>query len=477
MKTAKKLLCLMLVAMMLVSVIPTAFAAPCDIIMELHIDGVKVAEEPCTMEEGTPLDEGTIKLYAEQYVFPTYFASAEYVYDGVAEAPAASAGTRVVVRFKSVGCDHTNKTETVTTAATCTADGVKTITCADCGTELGTEAIPATDHNMVNGVCTVCGHSESQVLILTLWADENRSSAKTITMVEGGIVPNLMNYNPAKKDGWTFDHWETASGKVLVAGSAWSASFGTEFFPVYYRDAANDDVSKLNVYVVFYADGIKRSGAHLFTEEFNTSSKTEMYDWLKSDGGVTQITNALSSKGYDVRFDWDNKTIYNYYPSSNETGYAVTKADMDSNGSKNVCIKVNAKAEYLADVFVYIHKAKTETASDMLEMKGYMLGDNVTLTSVKTALKNAGYKYKTIDMYNHTEWAEIVRGEHTTPRDSVEATGTTKIHVYVSGATVNNNADPTNPKTGDMITIAVTGMALSAAAVVALIETKKRKMI
>ena len=480
MKTVKKLLCLMLVAMMLVSAIPTAFATGnVNFWIELYVDEAHKASNPVSVPAGTNMDEAAIIAYAQQHLYGEYFG-AGYSYDRVEEAKIADAdnlGAKIFFKTAAAACEHANKTETVTTAATCTADGVKTITCADCGETIGTEAIPAVDHNMVNGVCSVCGHSEGQVLTLTLWADANRSSCQTITMVEGGNVPNLMPYDPAKKDGWTFDHWETASGKTLVAGSAWSASFGTEFFPVYYQDAANDDVSKLNVYVVFYADGIKRTAAHLFTEEFNTSSKSEMFDWLKGNGGLTKINDTLNSKGYTDRFTWDNKTIYNYYPSSNETGYAVTKADMDSNGSKNVCIKVNADAAYLADVFVYIHKAKTETANDMLEMKGYMLGDNITLTSVKNALKNAGYSYKSINMYNHTEWAEVVRGENTTPRDSVEATGTTKIHVYVNGATVNSNADKTNPKTGDMIIVAVTGMALSAAAVVALIETKKRKMI
>ena len=52
-------------------------------------------------------------------------------------------------------CDHADAMSKVTTAATCTEDGVRTYTC-DCG-ESWTEAIPATGHNYVNGVCTGCG--------------------------------------------------------------------------------------------------------------------------------------------------------------------------------------------------------------------------------------------------------------------------------------------------------------------------------
>ena len=477
MKTVKKLLCLMLVAMMLVSAIPTAFANDSvNFYIELWVDGAAVDSKPVSVPVGTDMDEAAIKVYAKEYLYGEYFG-AGYTYEGVSDAKVADAPNLGARIYFKTACQHANTTAAVTTPATCTADGEKTITCADCGKTVGTEAITASGHNMVNGACSVCGEADSNALILTLWADEQKSSCQTITMVEGGTVPNLTKYDPAGKSGWTFDHWETKDGAILNAGAKWSASFGTEFFPVYYRDTANDGVSKLNVYVVFYADGIKRTAAPLFSEEFTSSSKTTMFDWLKSDGGVAQIADTLSAKGYTDRFTWDNKTIYNYYPSSNETGYAVTKADMDSNGTKNVCIKVNAKEAYMADVFVYIHKTKTANASNWVEMKGYMLGDNITLASVKTALKNAGYSYSSISMYNSAEWEEVVAGENTSPRDSIEATGVTKIHVYLNGASYNSNADTTNPKTGDMITIAVTGMALSAAAMVAMIELKKRKMI
>ena len=52
---------------------------------------------------------------------------------------------------------HTWDQGTVTTEATCTADGVKTFTCATCGDTM-TEAIPATGHNYSAGdTCANCG--------------------------------------------------------------------------------------------------------------------------------------------------------------------------------------------------------------------------------------------------------------------------------------------------------------------------------
>lgn len=54
---------------------------------------------------------------------------------------------------------HTHSyTSSVTTQATCTTDGVRTYICS-CGHSY-TEAIPATGHKYVDGVCSVCGASD-----------------------------------------------------------------------------------------------------------------------------------------------------------------------------------------------------------------------------------------------------------------------------------------------------------------------------
>ncbi len=53
---------------------------------------------------------------------------------------------------------HEHEYKVTETKATCTEDGVRTKTCS-CG-NTQTETIPATGHNFVNGVCTVCKASE-----------------------------------------------------------------------------------------------------------------------------------------------------------------------------------------------------------------------------------------------------------------------------------------------------------------------------
>ena len=70
-----------------------------------------------------------------------------------------------VVLFKLTGetpvvCEHVWNEGVVTTAPTCTTAGVKTYTCTKCNATK-TEVVPATGHNYVDGVCTVCGAKET----------------------------------------------------------------------------------------------------------------------------------------------------------------------------------------------------------------------------------------------------------------------------------------------------------------------------
>ena len=57
-------------------------------------------------------------------------------------------------------CNDPDYTVTVTTPPTCTANGVETHTCKNCGYSY-TEVLPAAGHHYVNGVCTVCGKTQA----------------------------------------------------------------------------------------------------------------------------------------------------------------------------------------------------------------------------------------------------------------------------------------------------------------------------
>ena len=102
---------------------------------------------------------------------------------------AATCTTDGVMTYTCLDCNET-RTETIaatghkwdegeiTTAATCTEDGVMTFTCPNCN-ETRTETIPA-GHVIVDGVCTVCGE-----LIYTVGLEYELSSDKTYYIVTG----------------------------------------------------------------------------------------------------------------------------------------------------------------------------------------------------------------------------------------------------------------------------------------------------
>ncbi|MBR5246934.1 MAG: hypothetical protein IKV25_06150 [Clostridia bacterium] len=113
---------------------------------------------------------GTIKFAVEE----------AYVTDGTndIDVTAQIAGKNI-----TIGCAHANKEDKVTTAPTCTAAGVKTTSCKDCGAALGTSAVPAAGHKFADavvtkaptcteagektGTCTVCGEKTTSAVPAT----------------------------------------------------------------------------------------------------------------------------------------------------------------------------------------------------------------------------------------------------------------------------------------------------------------------
>ena len=67
----------------------------------------------------------------------------------------------LTLSYVAAECQHSYES-TVTTAATCTSDGVRTYTCVLCGHSY-TEIIEATGHTYSGGKCTVCGEAEPTV--------------------------------------------------------------------------------------------------------------------------------------------------------------------------------------------------------------------------------------------------------------------------------------------------------------------------
>ena len=64
-------------------------------------------------------------------------------------------------------CKHTATTQRIT-PPTCTKDGSRSVICAECGTVVDVDPLPANGHNHVNGVFTECGHQDSNRITIDL---------------------------------------------------------------------------------------------------------------------------------------------------------------------------------------------------------------------------------------------------------------------------------------------------------------------
>ncbi len=493
MKTVcKKLLCLMLVAMMLVSAVPFAFAAPlsttvtcpkCGEVAYYHEGGARV-DATCEAggKECYKCDTEECKGDAEYYYFLVDSPAAGHKWNSGEVTTAATCESAGVKTYTCTVCAET-KTEDiaalghdyeseVTAAATCTEDGIRTFTCKNDAAHTYTEVIPATGHDMVNHVCKNCGAAENYIDVITFYyLDSNGDETSAVRYVyEDGatITPPAVPANP--KSG--FSYWaenENGTGDRINKdeGIVYNSQTPNAFHAIYNKKSA---MSELKIYAVRYVNGVRKEAHYLFSDYFTTSNDNTMYQylWDNDDRIFTAAVNSIGS-GYT----WNEK-FYNYY-----TDEELTDANLKDNGDKSVYIKLNTKDSNEAQVLLYIHKSKTSTVYDILEMDGYTAGEWVYVNDVKSFLKDEGYKWSSISsLYTDAQWNDLLDGESPSGSNGIKITdnGTYKIHVVLNGVS-SSKADTSNPKTGDTIMIAVTTMTLAAAALVAMVELKKRKMI
>ena len=109
--------------------------------------------------------------------------------EGLKTFTCSKCGDQYYVILGATGHSYTSK---VTTAATCTKEGVKTFTCSSCGNKY-TEVIPAAGHSYSNGKCTVCGIADADCTHkytskVTIAATCTAAGVKTYTCSKCGDV-------------------------------------------------------------------------------------------------------------------------------------------------------------------------------------------------------------------------------------------------------------------------------------------------
>ena len=107
-------------------------------------------------------------------------------------------------------CKHDWDEGTVTTPATCTTDGVMTITCTLCG-EVQTNTIPAKGHSFENGSCSVCGALAS--------CTEHSWDEGTVTEENTCWMPGTLTYTcvlcGATKDEYIYPGHDTYVAQII----------------------------------------------------------------------------------------------------------------------------------------------------------------------------------------------------------------------------------------------------------------------
>ena len=484
----------MLVAMMLVSAVPFAFAAEDAVLCPDHPDCAVAYRGDALSTAATCTTDGTKAYacagtvgekvgYSTTHNFEVAVAKTGHKWDEGVASPAAGCTTPGTMLFTCETCGETKEEpiaaighdyeSEITTPATCTEDGVRTFTCKNNAAHTYTEVIPATGHKMKNHVCEVCGAAEDYIDVITFYyldSEGNETSAVRYVYEDGAhITPPAVPANP--KSGFSYwAEYENGTGDRINKDETlvYNSQTPSEFHAIYNKKSA---MSELKIYAVRYVNGVRKEAHYLYSEYFTTSNDNDMYKylWDNDDDIFTAAVNEIGS-GYT----WNEK-FYNYY-----TDEELTDANLKDNGDKSVYIKMNTKNSNEAQVLLYVHKSKSSTVNDILEMDGYNAGEWVKIADVKEFLKDEGYKWSSISsLYTDEEWDDLMDGESPSGSNGIEITdnGTHKIHVILKGASQSNNADSSNPKTGDSIMVAVTTMTLAAAALVAVVELKKRKMI
>ena len=489
MKTVcKKLLCLMLVAMMLISAVPFAFAAG-EVTVKVSVtkDGSVIAEnKKIVLAEGESVtltkDLAMSKINKPAGMeFESWTNSNGETVTGNAlpyEWVKDQADYSLTINMISVACPHTNKT-TVNTAK-CDADGVETVTCNDCGETLSTKEVKALGHNFVGPECTKCDATRNPIDTITFhyMTSADVWTAKTINVYENAeeIAP------PAEADnvrGFYFKGWSPVkNGGVEVPEGyevVWSSTTSDDFWAVY-DDDKDDELVNLTVKVAYYVNGSLNKTETLLTSDDFAKDKdnNQMYRWLLNDG-FSLINKALFENGKNAEYKW-NEVLFLDNKGKDEVG-----PDMMDDGNHIVYVVLNSKDYIEANVQLYVHKSQSKTVYDIIDMNGYTAGDKVTRADVIDVLEDEDYSYSSLSyLYSQTEWENLLNGDNADGDKDITVThnGTTKIHVIAKNAkTSSSKADTSNPKTGDSIMVAVATMTLAAAAAVTLVELKKRKMI
>ena len=213
-------------------------------------------------------------------------------------------------------------TSKVTTAATCTTNGVKTYTC-ECGNTY-TESIPATGHNYVDGVCSICGAKEPGGEVTTYTITNNLTNVTTNNPTASATEGNGYTATLTAADGYELDSVTVTMGGADVTSTAYSGG------AVNIASVTGNVVITATAVAVEESEGVWKDGyvASNGSITVTTENGTMYYDKLVPVTPGGQIM--LSNPDTDWYCDWGGVAMY-----SDAGNTFVSRASCNASKSQN----------------------------------------------------------------------------------------------------------------------------------------------
>lgn len=391
---------------------------------------------------------------------------------------------------------HAYDEGTITQPATCTTAGVRTRTCTSkvgtCDVPTITESIPVVAHTfgawqtttpatteakgLQTRTCIHCPETETQDIAqlavhVSFVDNEGGRPTQYRDYVKGQPVSNL----PPLTDlpGRSFAGWFTrdaASGTQILNGNEYT---GVETYYARYIDNSDSNAVEVTVYARFFSGNVKQFDYPLGKLTLQKSDVLLDHLTANREDFTDRIFAFYDAAEYEAR--------PGFYMNTNNS--PVTTSTQLVNGNTSVYIRVNAKNAAEANVLLYVHNKLGESAVRLFDMPGYVAGNTVNTTAVQNFLKaQTGKSYTVTGMYDDAAWNQVLVGRSPDAVTSIDVpgNGTLKLHVVLSNYSSSSSVaskPASNPSTGDPIMATAGIMVLAAAALVSILELRKRKMI
>ena len=365
--------------------------------------------------------------------------------------------------------------------ATCTAAQ----TCTLCNKELAAKK----DHTIVDGHCTTCSAGGNNQ---TTQNPERKAITWQVKNAEGGSVvrsgsftPNaatatvsdilyykVFEKNTAEQNKYTVSKVWSSKDQKTVATNGTIAEGDTVTFvliPKQNNSSTNTNQSTGSSKVKVHVN-IHNGGTYKFTKElyaYNESPSTSVHHSISK-----QVDNIVAelAKQYPGYAWAANRIFFKNIESSKYFG----SNDLVGDG---VTVYIDAYGGE-DDVYIYVYNARTNNELRVIPLRGKQIGNTITLTEVTEAVKKY-FHVSSLQMYDSEAWSSYVDGSN--PRSVESLTikdDLTLVHVKISGSAKSGTsytADSSNPKTGDAIFAPVMIMGASVTALAVLFYLNKKR--